>query len=164
MTEKLPALEALHQFTVYEGDIEYDDEGNITNRVVWQSPKYRNLIVTSGKNLVLDRLFGLGGAPAATNMGVGTESLAPALTQTRLNPSGGGTVFIRSGSASRAGNIVTISAVFGTGEANFTWREAGLFNGTINGTSTMFNRVSPIGPVSKTSERSVIYTIEVTQT
>lgn len=154
-----------HQFTAYEGDVEYDDDGNILNKVVYESHVYKNIIVTNGKNLVLDRLFGLAGPPAAiAGVGVGTDSTAAAVGQTQLNPSVAGSVLIQAPDAgtARSGQTVTIKSTFGTGVANFTWNEAGLFNGTANGTSIMLNRVI-IGPFTKSSSVSIIYTTTISQ-
>ena len=63
---------------------------------------------------------------------------------------------------SRAAFVLTYKSTFGTGVANFTWNEAGLFNGTVNGTSNMFNRVI-IGPFAKTSSVSIAYSTTITQ-
>lgn len=159
----------LHQFTAYEGDLEYveDDSGLLVpaNPVVFESPTYKNLITTVGKQLILDRLFGLGTPPAAlSSLGVGTDSTATAAAQTQLNPSVAGSVLIQalSPAASRASQTVTATTTFGTGVANFTWNEAGLFNGTVNGTSILFNRVL-IGPFTKTTSVSVVYSASITQ-
>lgn len=154
----------LHQFTAYEGDIKVDSNGKIVNKRVYKSPVYKNMIVTNGKNLTLDRLFGLASAVAITSVGVGTDSTAAAIGQTQLNPSVPGSVLIQTADAgtARAGQVVTIVSTFGTGVANFSWNEAGLFNGNTNGTSTMFNRVI-IGPFNKTSAVSIVYTTTVTQ-
>lgn len=158
----------LHQFTAYEGDIEWveNNDGVLipANDVVFESGVVKNLITTSGKNLILDRLFGLASAVNITSIGVGTDSTAAAVGQTQLNPSVAGSVLIQtadSGTA-RSAQTVTIKSTFGTGVANFTWNEAGLFNGNTNGTSVMFNRVI-IGPFAKTSAVSIVYTATVTQ-
>ena len=154
----------MHQFTAYEGDITKNDKGEITNRKVYESPVYKNIIVNTGKNLTLDRLFGLSSAVAITSVGVGTDSTAAAVGQTQLNPTVSGSVFIQTadGGTSRTGQVVTITSTFGTGVANFTWNEAGLFNGNSNGSSVMFNRVI-IGPFSKSSAVSIVYQTTVTQ-
>lgn len=167
--ERVPDLLGLHRFVAYEGDVEYEenDEGLLVpaNPVVFDSGVTKNLIVTSGKNLILDRLFGLSGPPAAiSSIGVGTDSTAAAVGQTQLNPSVAGSVLLQTADAGtvRSGQTVTIKSTFGTGVANFNWNEAGLFNGNTNGTSTMFNRVI-IGPFNKTSAVSIVYTATVTQ-
>lgn len=155
-------LVGLHSFTAYEGDIVKDENDNILNKKVYQSPVYENLIVTAGKNLTLDRLFNLSAAVAITSVGVGDNATAAAVGQTGLI--GTTNVLIKTADAgtARSAQTVTITATFGTGEANFTWNEAGLFNGNVNNTSTMFNRVV-IGPFTKTTSVSIVYQTTVTQ-
>lgn len=155
-------LKGLHSFKAYKGDLEYDQDGNIVNELAYESPVYENMIVTSGKNLALDRLFGLGSDGPITSVGVGDNSTAASLAQTGLQ--GTTNVLIKTADAgtSRTGQTVTITATFGTGEANFTWNEAGLFNGNTNNTSKMFNRVV-IGPFAKTTAVSIVYQTTVTQ-
>lgn len=155
-------LIGLHQFTAYKGDIVRDKNGKITNKVVYTSPVYKNMIVNTGKNLALDRLFNLGGATAITSIGVGDTGTAAALTQTGLQ--GTTNVLIQTADAgtSRTNQVVTIASTFGTAVANFNWNEAGLFNGNVNNTSVMFNRVV-IGTFAKTSAVSIVYTTTITQ-
>lgn len=161
----IPVGVGLHRFVAYEGDVEYvqNDEGIMVpaNPVVFDSGITKNLILTTGKNLLLDRLFGLGGEAALTNIGVGDSSTAAAVGQTQLI---GSNTLIQAATSgpTRSAQTVTIASTFGTGVANFTWNEAGLFNGTTNGTSKMFNRVV-IGPFAKTSTVSIVYTATVTQ-
>lgn len=124
------------------------------------------MIVTGGKNLILDRLFSLSGPPAAVvSMGVGTDTTAAAVGQTQLNPSVAGSVLLQTLDAgtARSGAVVTATATFATGSANFSWNEIGLFNGNTNGTSTMLNRIAPIGPFNKTSAVSIVAVITITQ-
>jgi hypothetical protein len=157
-------MKGVWSFTVYEGDIKYDEHGRVLNRIV-DSWTGENLIVTVGKNLVLDRLFALNGPPTGiTSVGVGTDSTAAAVGQTQLNPSVAGSVLIQTADAgtSRTNQTVTIQSTFGTGVANFQWNECGLFNGNTNGTSTMFNRII-IGPFTKTSAVSIVIQIQITQ-
>lgn len=160
--EQVEKFKAVHQFTAYKGELEYDEEGNILNEVEYVSPEYENMIVTSGKNLTLDRLFGLNGPPAAVGfVGVGDSATAAALAQAGLL---GANVLIKAadGGTARNNQTVNIKATFGTGEANFNWNEAGLFNGNVNGTSIMFNRVV-IGPFNKTPAVSIVYSTNITQ-
>lgn len=133
-------------------------------RVVAVSPTYCNLIVTVGKNLVLDRLFGLSSAVALTSVGVGTDSTAAAVGQTQLNPTVAGSVLLQTADAgtSRSAQTVTIASTYGTGVANFSWNEIGLFNGNTNGTSTMFNRIV-IGPFNKTTAVTIIAQLQISQ-
>jgi len=160
ITETTGNMIGLHQFTAYEGDVKRDKNGKVLNKVVYKSPVYKNMIVTTGKNLTLDRLFGLSSAVAITSVGVGTGSGAAALTDTQLTA--GAVVQTADLGTSRTGQVVTITSTFGTGVANFSWNEAGLFNGNVNGTSVMFNRVV-IGPFTKSGSVSIVYQTTVTQ-
>ena len=154
----------IYSFKAYKGDIELDETGNILNVLVYESPEVHNLVVNNGKNLALDRLFGLASAVAITSVGVGTDSTAATVTQTQLNPTVAGSVLLQTADAgtSRASQVVTISSTYGTSVANFTWNELALFNGNTNGTSTMFNRVI-VGPFNKTSAVSIVVQVQVTQ-
>lgn len=110
-------------------------------------------------------MFSLGGPPTAiTSVGVGNDSTAASVSQIGLNPGSSGSVLIISADAgtSRTNQTVTIQATFGTASANFTWNEAGLFNGVSNSSSIMFNR-TVIGPFTKTTSVSIVYQVQVTQ-
>lgn len=132
--------------------------------VLWDQT-YKNLITTTGKGAYLDRLAGLASVAAFTSLGVGTDSTAAAVTDTKLNPVVTGSAYLQAADAtfpSRSGTVLTIQTTFGTAVANFTWNEAGYFNGTTNGTSVIFNRVI-VGPFTKTSATSIAYTSTITQ-
>lgn len=164
--EIVPSLIGIHNFVAYEGDVEYaqDEETGLmvpTNPVLFDET-YRNVITTTGKGAYLDRLAGLGAVPAFTSLGVGNSATAAQASDTQLL---GASNFIQAADAtfpSRSGTVLTIKSTFATGVANFVWNEAGYFNGTVNGTSVMFNRVI-IGPFTKTSAVSIAYTTTITQ-
>lgn len=122
--------------------------------------EFDNLVVTTGKGLLLDRTFGIT-ATAVTSMGVGATAAAAAVGDTQL----GSTPTIKAFDSLpvRAGLVVTCVTTFLTSEANISWNELAMFNGTINGTSTMFNRVAPIGPFAKTSSVSISASVQITQ-
>jgi hypothetical protein len=122
-------------------------------------------MVTNGKQLVLDRMFGLSAVPAISAMGVGTDSTAYAVGQSQLNPSAAGSVYLQALDAgtARSGLVVTSTTTYGTGVANFAWNEIALFNGTVNGTSTILDRIAPIGPFTKSSAVSIVAVIQITQ-
>ncbi|MCU1590029.1 MAG: hypothetical protein JWP11_1285 [Frankiales bacterium] len=162
-----------HHFAVYSGDIVLglDPRTGLQvpqNPLVYETPVVTNLIVDVGKQAYLDRLGGMPiGSPivAFAAIGVGTDSTAAAAGQTKLNPTVTGSVLLQTVDAtypSRSAFVATWKSTFGTAVANFTWNEAGIFNGTVNGTSTMFNRVI-IGPFAKTSAVSIAYTTTITQ-
>lgn len=145
-------LIGLHHFEAYCHECE---------KVVWDQT-YRNLITTAGKGAYLDRLAGLGAVAAFTTLGVGNSATAAAVTDTQLQ---GGSVFLQAADAtfpSRSGTVLSIQTTFGTAVANFTWNEAGYFNGVTNGTSVLFNRVI-IGPFAKTAATSISYTSTISQ-
>lgn len=149
------------KFDVYEGDVVKDKKGNILNRLVktWEAD---NLITTSGKGLLLDRLFETAGFPVKISaMGVGASATAAAVGDTQLNTTPA--LFAFDSTPTRAGLVVTCIRTFATGEANINWQELGLFNGTVNGTSIMLNRIAPIGPFNKTSAVSIVVTVTITQ-
>lgn len=158
-----------HHFVAYEGDIELqvDERTGLlapANPVLYATPITRNLIVDGGKTAYLDQLAQIT-STGFNKVGVGTDSTAAAGGQIKLNPSVAGSVLIQACDAtfpSRASNVLTLKSTFGTGVANFTWNEAGNFDGTVNGTSRMFNRVI-IGPFAKTSAASIAYTNTITQ-
>lgn len=155
-------LSGVWNLRAFEGDPIYRN-GEIVNPLVYEETK-PNLIVTSGKDLALDRLFGLSSAVAISSVGVGTDSTAASAGQTQLNPSVSGSVLVQTADAgtARSSETVTIVSTFGTGVANFAWNECGLFNGNTNGTSKMFNRVV-IGPFTKSSAVSIVLTVQITQ-
>lgn len=124
-----------------------------------------NLIVTSGKGLLLDRLFSIAGFGGAINsMGIGNSATGAAIADTQL---GGATpvpvLQALDSTPTRSGLVVTAVSTFGTTVANQTWQELALFNGTVNGTSVMLNRIAPIGPFTKTSAVSIVVTVTITQ-
>jgi len=139
---------------VYEGDIVRDADGNILNEQVDRLEGH-NLITTVGKQMIMDRLFGLSGVGAMSRCGVGTSATAAAVGNTTLT-SGAFKVF--DSTPTRSSLTVTAVTTFGTGDANINWQELGLDNGT-----TLLNRIAPIGPFSKTNAVSIIVTVTVTQ-
>lgn len=123
-----------------------------------------NLVTTTGKGLLLDRLFGIT-ATAITSMGVGNSATAAVVGDTQL--AGSAPVpFLQALDTvppSRASLVVTCISTFSTANANQTWQELALFNGTVNGTSVMLNRIAPIGPFTKTSAVSIVCTCTIQQ-
>jgi|SRR5579859_4368154 len=163
--DDVPTVKGHWLIEAYEGDIVRGPDGEILNRKV-ETLEGDNLVVTAGKDLLLDRLFALNSTPAAiVDCGVGTDSTAAAVGQTKLNPSVSGSVLLQAFDSlpTRTNEVVTCITTFATGTANFSWNELGLFNGGTNGTSTMFNRIAPIGPFNKTSAVSIVVTVTITQ-
>lgn len=139
---------------VYEGDVVRDDTGAVLNKQV-DRIEGDNLVTTVGKQLIMDRLFGLAAAPAMTRIGVGTSATAAAVGNTTLT---GGVFVAYDSTPTRSGLTVTCVATFGTGSANIVWNELGMDNGT-----TLLNRIAPIGPFTKTSAVSIVVTVTFTQ-
>lgn len=147
-------------FKCYEGDPD-PLKGFDGRKPLWEAD-YDNLIVTTGKSLLLDRLFAMGGPPAAVNsIGVGATATAAVIGDTQL----GSTPTIKATDAlpTRTGLVTTAICTFLTTDANISWNEVAAFNGTVNGTSIMLNRIAPIGPFAKTSAVSIVVTLTFTQ-
>jgi hypothetical protein len=160
---------------VYQGDVKRKPlplNQRIINRLlktIGKSPKYvgevldkpiktiegDNLIVTVGKQMIMDRLFGLSAVGAMTRIGVGTSATAAAVGNTTLT---GGVFVAYDTTPIRTSLTVTCTSTFGTGTANISWNELGMDNGT-----TLLNRIAPIGPFNKTSAVSIIVTVTITQ-
>ena len=114
-----------------------------------------NLIVTTGKQLALDRAFGLGGAVALTGMAVGTSSTAAAVGDTAIT----GAVFkVFDSTPTRSGLTVTAITTYGTAEANIAIREVGLL--TASG-GVLFNRIVT-SAITKDSALSLRVTVQIT--
>lgn len=143
-------------FTAYQGNRVLDALGNILNKIVWHETA-TNLIVTSGKGLMLDRLFGLSAASAITGLAVGTSATAAAVGDTAIT-SPAFKVF--ASTPTRSGLVVTAVTSYTTAEANINIQEAGLL--TASG-GTLFNRLAPIGPFNKTAAVSLDVTVSITQ-
>lgn len=151
-----PPLIGEWTFTAYEGNKILDALGNVLNRVIWQQTA-TNLIVTTGKGLMLDRLFGLSAATYITGLAVGTSATAAAVGDTAIT-SPAFKAF--ASTPTRSGLVVTAVTSFTTAEANINIQEAGLL--TASG-GTLFNRLAPIGPFNKTSAVALDVTVQITQ-
>lgn len=126
-----------------------------------------NLVVTTGKDIILQRLFDTTVVNSISNangrMGVGNSATAAAVGDTALL---GASVLLHLFDAtfpSKSGLVVTTQATFTTAEANFNWQECALFNGAANGPADMFDRIAPIGAFNKTASVSIVLQIAVTQ-
>lgn len=151
-----PPLIGEWTFTAYHGDKILDALGNVLNRVAWQLTA-TNIIVTTGKQLMMDRLFGLGGASAISGLAVGTSATAAALGDTSItNPA----YKAFASTPTRSGLVVTAVTSYTTAEANINIQEAGLM--TASG-GVLFNRLAPIGPFNKTTAVALDVTVQITQ-
>ncbi len=156
LTETFTPAVGVWTFVAYEGEKEFDEDGNVQNPVVWEQTK-TNLIVNTGKQLMLDRLFGLSGAVALAGLAVGTSATAAAVGDTALT-SPAYKAF--ASTPTRSGLAVTALTSYTTSEANINIQEAGLL--TASG-GVLFNRLAPIGPFNKTTAVSLDVTLVITQ-
>jgi hypothetical protein len=156
LEDTAPPLIGEWTFTAYYGDKLLDTLGNVLNRVAWQLTA-TNIIVTTGKQLMMDRLFGLGGVSAISGLAVGTSSTAAALSDTAIT-SPAYKAF--ASTPTRSGLVVTAVTSFTTAEANINIQEAGLMTGS---GGVLFNRLAPIGPFNKTSAVALDVTVQITQ-
>jgi hypothetical protein len=183
LSEMMPAPKGHWHLAVHEGDVERrpltpeqkrENEafrrlnpdapfplhvGEIVSRPI-DTYEGHNVVSTNGKGLLLDRLFGIT-ATAVTSMGVGATAAAAVAGDTQLGSTP--TILAFDALPIRASLVVSCIRTFATGEANISWNELAMFNGTVNGTSIMLNRIAPIGPFAKTSAVSIAATCQVTQ-
>lgn len=89
-----------------------------------------NLVVTTGKNLIADRLIGATNG-VMSHMAVGTANTTLDATNTQLASQLGSRVSL---SASRTNNVITYTCTFGEGVATGALVEAGIFNAATSGT------------------------------
>lgn len=157
VNEFIPPLKGHWKLEVYQGDIRTPDK---LKEVI----EGDNLVVTLGKQILLDRLFGLSAVAALTHMGVGTDSTAAAVGQNKLNPTVAGSVDFNAfdSTPTRSSQTVTAIATWGTSDGNFSWNELGLANSATNDGTHLFNRIV-IGPFSKTSAVSIVVTVTISQ-
>jgi len=159
--EEVPQLKGHWLLEIYEGDIERDEDGLVLNELV-ERLEGENEVVTAGKQLLLDRLFSLAGPPGQiTHMAVGDSNAAVTAGQTDLQAATNKFRKAFDSTPTRSGLVVTCVTTFATGDANFNWQELGLFNAATAG--TMFNRIAPIGPFTKSSAVSIVVTVTITQ-
>ena len=152
--DKSNSLKGHWKLEVYKGDIQKNKDGCILNELQ-EIIEGDNLITTVGKGMIMDRLFGLSAIGAMTRIGVGTNNTPAAVGDISLT---GSTFIIYDSTPTRAGLVVTCIATFGTAVANIVWAELGMDNST-----TLLNRISPIGPFTKTSAVSIVVTCTITQ-
>lgn len=154
LKQKLWNLYADTRWKVFRTPSSHYYRGKVLNNLV-ETIERDNLIVTVGKQMILDRLFGLSAVGAMTRTGVGTSNTAAAVGNTSLT---GGVFKSYDSTPTRSSLTVTTVTTFGTADANITWAELGMDNGT-----TLLNRIAPIGPFTKTSAVSIVVTVTITQ-
>lgn len=105
----------------------------------------RNLLVNGGIQLLEDLLIGAGGNPynaANSFLKVGNGTTAAAATDTDLLGGSTAQKVMDPTFPSRSAQTITWRSTFGTAEANFTWNEFALKNGSgaVSGTVKILNR------------------------
>lgn len=125
-----------------------------------------NVVLTTGKNILLDRLFAVGTPPTqVTSLGVGNSATAAAVGDTTLLGATPAPYFQAFDALpTRSGLVVTSVTSIATGNGNQIWQELCQANATSNASGTLFNRIAPIGPFTKTSAVSIVVTVTTTQT
>lgn len=122
-----------------------------TNAII-QTIERHNLVVTTGRNLVRDRLSG-DSASRLTHFAVGTNATAVVAANTALGVETSRDLITQ---LTPTDGVLTVKYFLGSSSANgVTLAEAGLFNAASAG--TMFSRVVYTGIV-KTSSVAVSYT------
>ena len=157
-TDVIPPIKGRWRIEVYHGDIQCEE-------TLVEVIEGENVVLTTGKNLMMDRLFAASGFGGPINsMGIGNSATAAAATDTQLQGSAPAPYFQALDTLpTRAGLVVTSTATFGTGVANQNWQELCLANATSNAVGTVFNRISPIGPINKTTALSIVLSCLITQ-
>lgn len=175
LTDSLPTMHGHWRLDVYDGDVERRPltreqrrenrrarrhglllplhAGEIVSRPI-DVYEGDNLVVTVGRQVTMDRIYGLSSVAAISRTGVGTSNTAAALANTTLT---GSAFKVFDSTPTRSSLTVTSITTFGTGEANIVWAELGLDNAT-----TLLNRIAPIGPFTKTTAVSIAATCAVT--
>lgn len=126
--EGLQVLEGRYRLEKYRGDS--TDPADL-DEVLELAP---NLFLTAGLTVLLRLAAGQSGTAYGTNtrLAVGDGTTNPAVGQTDL----AGTNKYRQqvdGAPTIAGNQIQFAATFGTGVANFAWREVGVVNAASSG-------------------------------
>lgn len=155
--DSIPDLKGHWVLKVYEGDVVKDDYGRIRNRLVDELDGY-NLVTTSGKGIILDRLYGLSAVGVVAKMGVGTDNTAAAAGNTSLTAVDYGPAAFDA-TPTRSSLVVTSLQTWSTSQGNIAWAELGSFTAA-NG---MLNRIAPIGPYTKTSANAILVSLALTQ-
>lgn len=124
--------------------------------VVKERREVDNLVVTTGRNFIADRMLGTTFA-AMSHMAAGSNATAPALGDTTLGTELGRVAL---GTATRSTNVNTYTATFGAGIATGTIAEVGILNNSSGG--TLLGRATFSGIVKGGADiLNVTYTVTV---
>jgi hypothetical protein len=96
-----------------------------------------NLIVTTGRDAIIERLDASPATATPSHMGLGTSSTAPAAGNTTLTAE---PTRVALTSNTSSGGVLTMVGNWAAGTATGTWAEAGVFNALTTG--TMYSRAT----------------------
>jgi hypothetical protein len=96
-----------------------------------------NLIVTTGRDAIIERLDSSPTTAQPSHMGLGTSSTAPAAGNTTLTAE---PTRVALSSNTSSGGVLTMVGNWSAGAATGTWAEAGVFNASTTG--TMYSRAT----------------------
>lgn len=96
-----------------------------------------NLIVTTGRDAIIERLDSAPTTAVPSHMGLGTSATAPAAGNTTLTAEPTRSAL---SSSTSSGGVLTMVANWAAGAATGTWAEAGVFNALTTG--TMYSRAT----------------------
>lgn len=155
---------AEYKLTKYKGDFKSEAEAIAAHAKVLDVVKgKRNLLVTVGIAIILDKLIGAGSAQIYDNgharIGVGTGSTAAAIGDTDLQTAG---VWVAMDSTypSRAGSVLTFQSTFGSAVANQAWNEWAIDNGSV--AHVLLNHKAPVTLGTKSSGETWVLQVTVT--
>lgn len=122
------------------------------------------IIVTQGKNVLLDRGFALSGPPAAIQSGSVDDSTTTLTAGTTTLGSPSNFAADDFDTASRSGLTVTVTFSFGTAAANFTHRRIVIHNvaaASVTGTSATVICGHDQQSIVKNSSTQITYTFQL---
>lgn len=99
---------------------------------VRETREVRNLVVTTGRNMIVDRLLASPALGVPTHMAVGTGAVAPALGDTALGAEIAASRVALT-SKTRATNVLTMVGDFAAGTGTGAITEAGVFDAATTG-------------------------------
>lgn len=124
-------------------------------------------LVNLGRDILADSL--IGGTTyarfnnAGAHIGAGNGTTAFAQTQTNLMGASTSRRPMEATYPTRTANAITFRSLFGTGDANFTWEEWGIFNAATGG-QMLSRKVENLGAKTSAITRQVTTTITVVHT
>jgi hypothetical protein len=157
--ETIEPLLGIWKATVYDGDKEWNEHGRCITPVLFEHTQ-ANLITTVGKQLLLDRVFGLSSTIALAGTVLGANATAAAVGDTYATFT---TPAYKAFASTPFRSSLTVTALtsYLTSEANIAIAEAALSTAA---SGTILNRVAPFLSFTKTSAVALDITTTITQT